>query len=212
MTSEISACSQVKCGRLRPMTLTTKTRRAAASSVVIGGVLVAGLAAASHDAPARAATNPNPSNFTTPKANAYFPLTPGLVLRYRGSDGPERFRERLCLTPRTKTILGVRTRVIRDVLRRGDGTIAEATWDWYADDNAGNVWYFGENTATYRPNGTVESREGSWQAGVSGAGAGLIMPANPHATQAYRQEFWRGHAEDQAWIVQNDTTVKVTAG
>ena len=29
----------------------------------------------------------------------------------------------------------------------------------------------------------------------------MIMPAHPHATQAYRQEFYRGHAEDQAWIV-----------
>src|SRR3954452_19659592 len=212
MTSEISACSQVKCGRLRPMTLTTKTRRAAASSVVIGGVLVAGLAAASHDAPARAATNPNPSNFTTPQANAYFPLTPGLVLRYRGSDGTETFRERLVVTSRTKMVLGVRTHVIRDVLRRADGSVAEATTDWYAGDNAGNVWYFGESTATFRPNGTVESREGSWQAGVHGAVAGTIMPANPRPTDAYRQEFWRGHAEDQAWIVQRGAVAKVPAG
>ena len=194
------------------MTMTTKTRWAAASSATIGAVLVAGLAAASHDAPAHAATNPNPSNFTAPKANPYFPLTPGLVLRYRGTDGSEKLHERLAVTNRTKTILGVRTHVVRDVLRRADGTVAEATSDWYADDNAGNVWYFGENTATYRPNGTVESREGSWQAGVSGAVAGLIMPANPRPTQAYRQEFWRGHAEDQAWIVQRDTTVRVTAG
>src|SRR6059058_4738994 len=161
------------------MMMTTKTRWAAASSAAIGAVLLAGLAAASHNAPAHAATNPSPSKFTAPKANAYFPLTPGLVVRYRGTDGVEKFRERLAVTNRTKTILGVRTRVVRDVLRRADGTIAEATTDWYADDNAGNVWYFGENTATYRPNGTVESREGSWQAGVSGAVAGTIMPANP---------------------------------
>ena len=29
----------------------------------------------------------------------------------------------------------------------------------------------------------------------------MIMPAHPHAGQAFRQEFYRGHAEDQAWIV-----------
>src|SRR5881296_736812 len=111
------------------MTMTTRTRRSAASSAAIGAVLLAGLAAASQDAPAHAAANPNPSSFTAPKANPYFPLTPGLVLRYRGTDGPERFRERLAVTDRTKTILGVRTRVIRDVLRRADGTIAESTRD-----------------------------------------------------------------------------------
>ena len=194
------------------MTMTTRTRWTAASSAAIGAVLVAGLAAAPHGAPAHAASNPSPSNFTAPKANAYFPLTPGLVVRYRGTDGEQSLHSRFAVTSRTKTIQGVKTKVIRDVLRRADGSVAEATTDWYADDNAGNAWYFGENTATYRPNGTVESREGSWQAGVSGAVAGIIMPANPHPTQAYRQEFWRGHAEDQAWIVQRGGTVRVAAG
>jgi hypothetical protein len=106
----------------------------------------------------------------------------------------------------------VRATVVQDVLRRADGSLAEKTTDWYADDNDGNVWYLGENTATYRPNGTVESREGSWQAGVSGARAGLIMPANPRPTDAYRQEFLRGQAEDQAWIVQNNTKVTTPLG
>jgi hypothetical protein len=82
----------------------------------------------------------------------------------------------------------VRTTVVRDVVRRADGTLAEKTRDWYAADNHGTVWYFGEQTATYRHDGSVESREGSWQAGVDGARAGRIMPADPHPTQAYRQE------------------------
>src|SRR4051795_6078258 len=201
------------------------TRLAAAGSTAVGAVLVATLAGggagavagagagAGTTAPAvPAATTPSPSDFTHPVANSYFPLTPGLVLRYRGTDDGERLHERVVLTHETKMIQGVRTRVVHDVLRRADGSVAEATDDWYAADNAGNVWYFGENTATFRPNGTVESCEGSWQAGVKGAVAGTIMAANPRPTDAYRQEFWRGQAEDQAWIVQSNTTVRVPVG
>jgi hypothetical protein len=102
--------------------------------------------------------------------------------------------------------------VVRDVLRRTDGSVAEKTHDWYADDNHGNVWYFGEQTATYDRHGHVQSREGSWQAGVDGATPGTVMPSPPTVTDAYRQEFRKGEAEDQAWIVQRGKTVKVPAG
>ena len=78
--------------------------------------------------------------------------------------------------------------MVRDVLRRADGSVAEKTHDWYAPDNRGTVWYFGEATATYDRHGNVLSREGSWKAGVHGAVAGIIMPARPTATDAYRQE------------------------
>lgn len=148
------------------------------------------------------------TRFTHPAANPYFPLEPGAVTRYRGTDEGERLRETVRVTHHTKQIEGVRTRVVSDVLRRADGTLAEKTHDWYAADRDGNVWYFGERTATYDENGHLESREGSWEAGVDGARAGLIMPADPHPTDAYRQELYRGHAEDQAWVVQNRTVVR----
>ena len=152
----------------------------------------------------------DPGDFTNPVANPYFPLTMGTVLHYHGSEDGNGFRERVANTHRTKAIQGVTTTVVLDVLRRADdGSVAEKTHDWYADDNLGNVWYFGERTATYTRQGRVSSREGSWQAGVNGAVAGIIMPVNPHATDAYRQEFLRGHAEDQAWIVQRSAHVTV---
>ena len=154
-------------------------------------------------APARAPTRsaPSPADFDHPVDNAWFPLQPGLVVVLRGSEDGEHFRERVRVTARTRSIQGISARVVRDVVRRTDGSLAEKTWDWYAADDLGNVWYFGERTATYDENGQLESREGSWQAGVHGAVAGLVMPADPKATDAYRQEFWRGQAEDQAWIV-----------
>ena len=149
-----------------------------------------------------------PSRFDAPRANPYFPLQPGTVTRYRGTDEGQRLHETVSVTHRTRLIEGVRTRVVLDVLRRVDGSLAEKTHDWYADDRDGNAWYFGERTATYDRHGHVQSREGSWEAGVDGARAGLIMPADPHLTDAYRQELYRGHAEDQAWVVQSRSTVR----
>jgi hypothetical protein len=154
----------------------------------------------------------DPGNFTSPVANPYFPLTPGKVLHYRGSEDGVHYFERVTITDKTKTILGVTTTVILDVLRRADGSLAEKTHDWYADDNTGNVWYFGEDTATYDRQGHVKSREGSWEAGVDGARAGLIMPAHPKVTDAYRQEFLAGQAEDQAWIVERGFSVTIPYG
>lgn len=191
--------------------MTTKRSAVIASltaTALAGGTLLTALAGG---APAQAA-GPDPADFAHPKANAYFPLKPGLVTRLRGTDDGEHFREVVRITHHTKLIQGVRTTVVRDVVHRADGTLAEKTHDWYAADNGGAVWYFGEQTATYRHDGSVESREGSWQAGVDGARAGRIMPADPHPTQAFRQEFHRGDAEDQAWIVQDNATRTVPAG
>jgi hypothetical protein len=141
----------------------------------------------------------NPADFTDPKPNPYFPLREGRLLVYRGTEGGDRLRERLLVTHRTKTIVGVQTVVVIDTLH-ANGELAERTEDWYQSDNDGTVWYFGEDTAEYE-DGKVVSRAGSWQAGAHGAVAGVIMPADPRPTNAYRQEFWPGHAEDQAWIV-----------
>jgi hypothetical protein len=160
----------------------------------------------------RAGTTTVGAQFDHPQPNRYFPLRPGSVARYRGSEDGEKFRERVAVTRRTKVVIGVRTTVVRDVLRRADGSLAEKTADWYAADNDGNVWYFGERTATFDEDGQLESREGSWQAGVDGAVPGTIMPADPRPTDAYRQEYLRGHAEDQAWVVQRNVRLRVPYG
>ena len=139
-----------------------QARRVAAGVVA---ALVAGLASGS----AAAGTQPSASassGFDHPGRNVYFPLVPGTVSRYRGSADGERFRETVTVTRRHRTIQGVRTTVVLDVLRRLDGTLAERTHDWYATDDFGNVWYFGEATATYDRHGVLEDREGSWQSGV----------------------------------------------
>jgi hypothetical protein len=163
------------------------------------------------DAGAGAPGGIDPADFTSPAPNAYFPLVPGTVSRFRGEEDGERFRERVVVTDRTREVAGVTTTVVVDVLKV-DGLLAERTQDWYAAANDGTVWYFGEDTAEYDEAGHVISTEGSWEAGVDGAVAGIIMPADPRPTDAYRQELFPGHAEDQAWIVQRHTTVTVPYG
>lgn len=192
-----------------------KQSTAAAVLVVLTlvGAASAGCGSSSKDSPrgAGVATAAD-ARFDHPGKNAYFPLVPGTVTRLDGSDEDGSYRERVEVTHRTKMINGVRTIVISDVSRRTSGVLAEKTTDWYATDNAGNVWYFGEDTATYDEHGRLEDRDGTWRAGRDGAVAGLIMPAQPKPTDAYRQEYLAGEAEDQAWIVGIDKTVTVPAG
>ena len=70
-----------------------------------------------------------------------------------------------------------RPRVVHDVVTENGETV-EDTFDWYAQDAFGNLWYLGEDTKEYE-NGKVASTEGSWEAGVDGAQAGIILPADP---------------------------------
>ena len=153
----------------------------------------------------------DPADFASPQANPYFPLEPGTVVKYRGVEDGERFRERIVVTDRTKQIQGVDTVVVMDVLHV-NGFLAERTEDWYQSDDSGTVWYFGEDTAEYDRHGDVISTSGSWEAGVDGARAGVIMPADPRPGDAYHQEFLRGQAEDQAWVVHRRDVVRVPAG
>jgi hypothetical protein len=152
------------------------------------------------------------ANFNHPVRNLYFPLKPGTVFRLRGTDEGEHFHEVVRVTHKKKRILGIGATVVKDVVRRANGTLAEKTRDWYAADARGNIWYLGEATASYDEYGNLESHEGSWQAGKKGAVAGIIMPANPTPTDAFRQEFSKGHAEDQAWLVQRGFKTTVPYG
>jgi hypothetical protein len=187
-------------------------RTALALALTAAAALSVGSAAArgTEDSSTRA-VGLNPADFAHPQDNPWFPLRPGTTTILRGTDEGEHLRERVHVTYRTKRIQGVPTRVVTDVLRRAGGKLAERTTDWYAADNTGDVWYFGEATATYDAKGHLESREGSWQAGRAGARAGMVMPAHPHATQAFRQEFYRGHAEDQFTVVSLSARVHTAA-
>ena len=152
----------------------------------------------------------DPSRFSTTIDNPYFPLSPGTVLTFKGTSEGEQEVDIVTVTRRTKTILGVTCVVVRDEVKVS-GETTELTFDWYAQDRDGNVWYFGEDSREME-NGKIVSREGSWEAGRDGAQPGVIMPATRTVGLAYRQEYDRGTAEDQAKIVSVSETVSVSYG
>jgi hypothetical protein len=159
---------------------------------------------ASHSASPAAST----SKFVDRVDNPWFPLVPGTTFVYRGRKDGEPSRERLTVTSLTKTIQGVRCIALHDRLYLS-GRLEERTTDWYAQDAKGNVWYFGEDTAELDKHGRVTSTEGSWQAGVDGARAGIYMPAEPKVGQSFAQEFYAGHAEDHFRVVDLAASVGV---
>jgi hypothetical protein len=150
----------------------------------------------------------DPAQFTHTITNKYFPLVPGTVMVYEGKRDGEPLRIELTVTNETKDIFGVRTIVVRDIV---SGALDERTSDWYAQDAAGNVWYFGEDTKEYT-NGVVSSTAGTWEAGVDGALPGVIMQADPVQGRAYRQEYRPTVAEDVARIKQVGASADVPAG
>jgi hypothetical protein len=154
----------------------------------------------------------NPADFTTRIDNPYWPMSPGSRWVYRETDA-EGTQQRVVVTvtERTKTIAnGVEARVVHDVVTE-DGQLVEVTDDWYAQDSDGNIWYLGEDTAEYE-NGKVTTRAGSFEAGVDGAQAGVIVPADPEVGLAYRQEYYAGEAEDKAEVLSLDEQAEVPFG
>jgi hypothetical protein len=154
----------------------------------------------------------DPADFTTKVDNPWWPMRPGSRWIYRETD-PDGARQRVVVTVTNKTkriANGVTARVVHDVVTE-DGEPVEITDDWYAQDRCGNVWYLGEATKEYE-DGKVVSTEGSFEAGVDGAQAGVIMPAKPRAGMKYRQEHYVGQAEDRAEVVSLREQVEVPYG
>jgi hypothetical protein len=155
--------------------------------------------------------NLDPSDFVAVVDNPYWPMAPGSRWVYRETDGEGTVqRVEVTVTDRTKTILGIPATVVHDVVSE-EGKVVEDTYDWYAQDRWGNVWYLGEATTEYDEHGKA-STKGSWEAGVDGAEAGVVVPAAPEAGLAYRQEHYAGEAEDQGEVLSVDERAEVPFG
>ena len=154
----------------------------------------------------------DPANFAgDPIDNPYFPLEPGTTFIYRGESDGAPTREVMTVTSDTKEILGITATVVHH-LAYEDGVLVEETFDWFAQDQDGNVWYLGEDTKELDEDGNVISTAGSWEAGVDGAEAGIIMLADPTKGDRYRQEFYEGEAEDMAQVIGFEDNVCVQYG
>src|SRR5262245_20829604 len=151
----------------------------------------------------------NPDNFVATIDNPFFPLKPGTTFTYKSTDGSE--VDVVTVTHQTKEILGVTCVVVQDN-SSVNGKLAETTLDYYAQDKAGNVWYFGEDTKELDANGNVISTEGTWLAGKDGATQGIIMEASPKVGDQYDQEIAPGVAQDHARVASLNAEVNVPFG
>jgi hypothetical protein len=156
--------------------------------------------------------NLDPKDFTTRIDNPYWPMDPGTRWTYRETDQEgAQLKVVVTVSDQTKKIAnGVTARVVRDTVTR-DGELIEDTFDWYAQDKEGNIWYLGENTAEFQ-NGKLNTKAGSFEAGVDGAQPGIIMPADPQDGMQYRQEYHRGEAEDNGEILSTNEKVRSPFG
>jgi hypothetical protein len=182
-----------------------------------GGIAILGILAAAGPGCSSSPTGPNynpviPTDLSSTVTNPFFPLVPGSIYQYSGQtpDGLETSTFQVMAAPRV--VNGVIAAEVHDVVYL-DGALIEDTYDWYAQDGTGNVWYLGEDTKEI-DNGHVISREGTWQWGVKKALPGIIMPANPagQVDVAYRQEFKKGVAEDWGKVISLNQTVTVSYG
>ena len=153
-----------------------------------------------------------PADFTTRIDNRYWPMSPGSRWVYRETDAAgAKLKVVVTVTDRTKMIAnGVEARVVHDLVTE-NGEYAENTYDWYAQDGDGNIWYLGEDTTEYK-NGKPESTAGSWEAGVDGAQAGVALPADPQVGMHYRQEYYKGQAEDEGKVLSVSERAEVPFG
>jgi hypothetical protein len=182
------------------------------TAAVSAGVIAAVVPLASAATSAHGGYEPvlNPADFVRVINNPYYPLPVGRTLIYRGVRDGQTQTDRVHVTSGTKVLEGITATTVTDVARH-NGKLLEKTTDWYAQDKRGNVWYLGEDTAAFLPNGKVD-RSGSWQAGAHDGEPGIVMLAHPQVPDAYRQEFLRGQAEDTAWIISVGGSVTVPFG
>ena len=152
------------------------------------------------------------ADFVAGVDNPYFPLTPGStkVLEGMTENGLEHIEIKVLLE--TREVMGIQATIRQDTVYI-DGALVEDTFDWFAQDKAGNVWYLGEDVKNYE-NGQLTDTSGSWEAGVDGALPGVIMYADPAARldETYYQEYYAGEAEDAAQLLSANESVSVTAG
>ena len=135
--------------------------------------------------------------------NPYWPLEPGTTYHYEGVRGTTPQTDDEVVTHQKKQILGVACTVVRDIVSE-HGQPVERTFDWYAQDKQGNVWYMGEDSFELQQGRFVRASD-SWEAGVKGGKPGIIMPGDPQPGDAYRQEYYRpGEALDQARVLTLD--------
>ena len=152
-----------------------------------------------------------PSDFTIAINNPYFSIPVGTTMIYEAKTKEGLERIEIMVPGWTRTVDSVQTLVFWDRVYRDD-VLIEDTRDYLAQHTqTGELWYFGEDVDNYE-NGKFVDHHGAWIAGVNGAKAGIWMLANPQVGDEFRNEYYKGEAEDITKIVAINQTVTVPSG
>lgn len=137
-------------------------------------------------------SKPERGRFTNPSeiTNPYLPISTFHECRLAGNDQGTELRVTRTLLNRTKSfrVRGARIEaaVVRDRVI-GDGRLIELTHDYFAQNDAGTVFYFGEQVNEYAP-GQPISHEGQWLLGRDTNHPGVLMPAHPQLGDSFKSE------------------------
>lgn len=125
--------------------------------------------------------------FTSTVDNQWFPLVAGTKLTYEGTKDGKKAVETFTVTSTTRKINGIDCVVVEDVLSLA-GVATEKVIGYYAQDQKGSVWSFGEDNQELDASGHVVSTEGSWRAGVDKAPPALIMEGAPAVGHSFEHD------------------------
>ncbi|MDR3456160.1 MAG: hypothetical protein P4N60_01835 [Verrucomicrobiae bacterium] len=91
------------------------------------------------------------------------------------------------------------------------GNLTEATLDYFAQDDAGNVYYLGEDVDTYK-DGKVSGHSGGWLLGKDTKIPGVLLPAHPGVGDKFQSENVPGITVEDDVVVSVSETMTVPAG
>ena len=169
-------------------------------------------------------TLPVPVAFSIDITNMYWPLAMGNTFTYfaETEDGCE--YNQLIVTSDTHDVdidgVVYTTLIVRDqewVHEPEDeeecnpalATLDEDTHDYYAQDEDGNIWYFGEETYSWDDEKEECTDDGAWEAGVEDAVPGIVMLGSPTSGLRYKQEYWEDEAEDWGAVLRLNAKVSI---
>jgi hypothetical protein len=172
----------------------TMSGTVALATVVLLGACAADGPAAAPAAPAALPMGADrveldPADFSVEITNPYWPMDVGDRWVFEEIDGEGGVqRVEVTVLDETRTVAaGIEARVVHDLVTQAG------------------------STAEYE-NGKIVSTAGSWEAGLDGAQAGIVIPAEPEAGLAYRQEYLAGEAEDEALVLSVAEQVEAPTG
>ncbi|GAB2886006.1 hypothetical protein [Nocardioides pacificus] len=162
--------------------------------------------------------SPQPDDFVEGVDNPWLALEPGTVWTYAvvdpTSSAPRELTMTMSVGERTRSVAGIDATVVEETLLDQTGETLAERERWLAEDADGNVWLLGRSSSGDDEDawGSWWAGGGAWEAGVAGARAGLVMPAEPRVGDGFREGLADGAPDVRVRIVDLDAAVDVPAG